>query len=178
MSRLLLFLLLASAPLLAQAPASPSHRKPPAPASDDDKWLAQVSVPQDRARHILKSELYRKLHPGCDYSQLYNKLSNAEYTRCAEADEAVTRHNYQAFVDALSASLSIQAPDEDPEIFPLPSKNFATAEAAWRTYLDKSCAALGDTYGGGTGAPAAMAQCQQNLTRQHMKDLDEIFLKR
>jgi hypothetical protein len=152
MSRFLLALLLASAPLLAQAPAPSSHRKASTPDRDDNKWLAQVSPLEQRARQILKAELSRKLHPGCDYSQLYKRLSNAGYTRYAEADKVVTEHNYQAFVDALSASLSILPPDEDPEIFPLPSKNFETAEAAWRTYLDRTCAALGDTYGAGTGA--------------------------
>jgi hypothetical protein len=178
MSRLLLILLLASAPLLAQTPTSPGQHKAPPSTANDDKWLAQVSALQNRAHHILKAELSRKPGPACDKSQLYAKLSNAEYTRCVAADEVITRHNYQAFVDALAASLSIQDPDEDPQIYPLPSRNFAPAETAWRTYLDKTCAALGDTYGGGTGRGAAMSECQQGLTRQDMKDLDEIFLKR
>ncbi|HEX5284553.1 MAG TPA: lysozyme inhibitor LprI family protein [Bryocella sp.] len=177
MFRLTLLILLAAAPLLAQTPTAPKHSKTPAD-SIDDKWLAQVSPLENRARQILKVELSRKPGPACDDAKYLVKFSNAEYTRCHEADEAITQHNYEAFVDALSASLSILPSDEDPSVYPLPSRNFTTAEAAWRTYLDKTCLALGDTFGGGTGAGAAIARCQQSLTREHMKDLNEIFLER
>ena len=176
MSRFLLLLLLASAPLLAQTPTSSGQHKAPSSTAEDDKWLAQVSAIRERARHILKAELSRKLHPGCDYSQLYKKLSDAEYTRCAETDEVITEHNYQSFVDAVSAYLSIQDPEEDPAIHPLPSRNFAAAEAAWHTYLDKICAAVGDFHAGGSGVGAEVAESRQRLTRQHMRDLNEMFL--
>jgi uncharacterized protein YecT (DUF1311 family) len=43
--------------------------------------------------------------------------------------------------------------------------------------VDKTCAALGDTFYGGTAAPSDMTACQQNLTQQHMKELADLFLK-
>lgn len=101
----------------------------------------------------------------------------AEEGQCLSADESITQRNYQAFAQALKASLAIQPPDLDEKIFPPASRNFAAAEAAWVTYVDKTCAALGDTYDGGSGTPMAMTGCQQQLTQQHMKDLNEIFLK-
>lgn len=170
---LLLFLTTPSAP--AQNANPPKHHNAQ-PATEDDKWLHQVQALQNRARHILRAELSRKSGPACDLSNLFTKFSNAEHTHCTEVDEVITEHNYQAFVDALSASLSTLSPDEDPYIHPLPSKNLAAAEAAWRTYLDRACAALGDFHAGGSSAGASVAQCQQYLTRQHMQDLNEIFL--
>jgi hypothetical protein len=171
MSRFFLLVLLAAAPLMAQTHLSPNHHKPAAGA-DDDKWLKHVDAFEDRARQILKAELSRNLDPACNP----DKLSNADFGNCFAADEAVTERNYRAFVEALRGALAIQAPDIDPKIFPPASKNFAAGEAAWRTFADKTWAALGDTYEGGTAAPSDMTACQQNLTRQHMKDLNQIFL--
>lgn len=168
MSRFLLLLLLATTPLLSQSPAT-TKRSPK--GSVNDKWLNQQTL-QNRALHILKAELSRKLDLACDQ----NKLSNAEFGNCFAADEAITERNYRAFVQALKSSLAIEPPDVPVKGLPLPSKNFAAGEAAWLTYVDKTCEALGDTYYGGTAAPTDMTACQQNLTRQHMKDLDEIFL--
>lgn len=175
MFRLALLVLLTAAPLLAQTPTEPKHRTTQA-VSEDDKGLVQVSALENRARRILKTELSRKPGPACDEAQFLVKFSNAEFTRCHEADEAITQHNYQAFVDALTASLSTLPPDEDPTVYPLPSRNLTAGEAAWRTYLDKTCAALADFHAGGTGAAAAEMQCRQKLTRQHMRDLSAIFL--
>ena len=173
MSRLFLLLLVATAPLLAQTPASPSHRKPPAPAANDDKLLDKIGALQNRARQILKAELSRRPDPACNPE----KLSNNTLDDCFAADGAITERNYQAFAEALKASLAIQLSDVDPKIFPPPSRNFATGEVAWRTFVNKTCAALGDTFVGGTISPIEMTGCHQDLTRQHMKDLNETFLK-
>ena len=172
MSRLLLILLLASAPLLAQTPTSPGQHKAPPSTANDDKWLAQVSALQNRARQILKNELSRNLRPACDGPN----LSNAEIGKCINADADRTERNYRAFIQALKNSLAIQPPDVDLR-FPIPSKNFAAGEIAWRSYVDKTCEALGDISYGGSGVPTDMTICQQDLTRQHMRDLSKIFLE-
>lgn len=170
MLRFGVFVLLAAPPLLEQTGSA--HSRIPPPLSED-KWLNQVDALESRARQILKSELSRKLNPKCDNDQ----LSMAEEGQCLSADQAITDRNYRAFARAIKAALAIQPPEIDPTIFPPASKNFAAAESAWITYVDKTCAALGDTYEGGSGSPMAMTGCQQQLTRQHMKDLNEIFLK-
>ena len=171
MPRFLPLLLLTTTTVLAQTSPAPKHRR--TPPADDDKWLDQVRALENRASHILKSELSRKLDPGCDL----DKLSNADFGNCFAADEAITERNYRDFVAALRTALAIQMPGTDPKIFPPASKNFAAGEAAWLTYVDKTCAALGDTYEGGSGSPIAETGCQQKLTQQHMKDLNEIFLE-
>jgi hypothetical protein len=170
MSRLFLLLLATAVPLVAQAPAS--HPSAPAPGSAEHKRLDEVDALQSRARQILKAELSRKLDPACDPE----KLSNAEFGNCFEADEAITERNYRAFVDALKASLAIEPPEVPVKGLPLPSKNFGAGEVAWRTYVDKTCTALGDTEYGASGIPTDMAACQKRLTRQHMTDLKDIFL--
>jgi hypothetical protein len=172
MLRFCLLLLLTATPLPAQTSAAQKHR-PTSPATDD-KWLDQVDALQNRARQIFKTEMSRQLDPACDP----NKLSNAAFGNCFADDEAITERNYKTFARALTTSLAIEPPDVDPNIFPPSSRHFAAGEIAWRSYVDKTCAALGDTYEGGTVAPTAMKGCQQDLTRQHMKDLSEIFLKR
>ena len=171
MSRFLLQLLLTTTTLVAQTSLAP--KRAPTPPANDDNRIGQISALQNRASHILKGELSRKLNPTCDPA----KLSNAEFGNCFNADAEITEHNYLAFVQALKASLAIKPPELDPT-FPLPSRNFAAGEAAWRSYLDKVCEARGDTEYGASGTPTDMTACQQNLTRQHMKDLNEIFLKR
>ncbi len=172
MSHRFLFVVLLAAPLLSQTPPASSSQK--APLSPDDKWVDQVDGLQNRARQILKAELSREMKPKCDAG----KLSNAEFGDCFAADEAITERNYRAFVEALKALLSIEPPDVPVKGLPLPSKNFAAGEAAWRSFVDKTCAALGDTEYGASGIPTDMTRCQQDLTRQHMKDLNEIFLNR
>ena len=170
MSRLFLILLLIAAPLLAQTPRSQPEPSPQ-PATRDN-WVYQQGALRNRAHQILKSELSRRLDHACDPL----KLSNAAFGNCFAADEAITERNYRAFVQALKASLAIEPPDVSSERLPLPSKNFAAGEAAWHTYVDKTCAALGDTVYGASGAATDITMCQQNLTRQHMKDLSEVFL--
>jgi len=170
MLRLSLIIVLATTPSLAQTTTPPSHTPPL--RKSDDRWLDQVAILQNRARQILKAELSREIDPKCDPG----KLSNADFGNCFAADEASTERNYRAFAQILEASLAIKQPDVDAKIFPA-AKHFAAGEIAWRTYVDKTCAALGDTYDGGSGAPSAMTGCQQQLTQQHMKDLNEIFLK-
>ncbi|HET6169912.1 MAG TPA: lysozyme inhibitor LprI family protein [Terracidiphilus sp.] len=173
MSRLLILLLLATTPLLAQTPKTSTRHKASVPVTDDGKWVDSIGTLQNRAGDILKAELSRKPDPACDNDQ----LSMAEEGQCLSADETITERNYRAFAQALKASLEIQPPELDRKIFPPASKNFAAAEAAWLKYVDKTCAALGDTYDGGSGTPMAMTRCQQQLTQQHMKDLNTIFLK-
>jgi uncharacterized protein YecT (DUF1311 family) len=101
----------------------------------------------------------------------------AQERQCLSADEVITERNYRAFASALKASLAIQPPELDQKIFPPASRNFAAAETAWLIYVDKTCTALGETYDGGSGTPEAMTGCGQQLTQQHMKDLEETFLK-
>ena len=171
MPRFFVLLLLTTAPLLAQTPSPSSHRKTPAA---NDKSVDQAEAVQNRARQILNTELARKPGTACDGAN----LSSAEFGKCLDARAATTERNYRAFVQALQASLSIEPADVPVKGLPLPSKNFAAGEAAWRLYVDKTCEALGDTEYGASGVPTDTTACQQNLTRQHMRDLGGIFLDR
>ncbi len=165
--------LIAATPLLAQVQKPVDQHKAPGFPAADEKRFDQVDALQNRAREILKTELARQPDPACDP----DKLSSMELDGCAAADEAVTERNYRAFLRALKASLAIQGPDIDPKILHPPSKNLAAGEVAWRTYLNKTCAAVVDGLEGGTIAPVVRVSCLQNLTQQHMKELADLFLQ-
>lgn len=170
MSRFFLLVLLATTPLAAQTADSPNHHKAAASA-DDGNWVKQQSALQNRARQILKSELSRKLSPACDM----RLLSDVDFSHCFAADAAVTQRNYRAFAEALKTSLAVPVPNFDPETYPA-AKTFASGEVSWRSSMEKTCDAVGITDYSGTGTGLHVIACQRNLTRQHMKDLADIFL--
>ena len=171
MSRFSLLLLLSTIPLSAQSSAPPKHRPAP-PAADRGNPVNEIDRLQSRARETLHAELSRKLDPSCNSLT----LSKVDFSNCFARDAAITQRNYQAFVHSLEASLAIEPdPNIDRQIYPA-VKNFASGETAWRSYVDKTCEALGDTDAGGTGTGFHLTDCKQKLTRQHMKDLGWLFL--
>jgi len=169
MSRFFLFLLLATAPLIAQSHAAPTHH--PNPPADEDNPIARQGAFENHAREILRSELARKLGPACGMRM----LSDVDFSHCFSADAAITERNYRAFTQTLKNSLAIPHPNFDPEVYPA-AKTFAAGEVAWRSYMNKTCEAAGMTDYSGTGAGLHVIACQRSLTRQHMKDLGDIFL--
>ncbi|HEY4010850.1 MAG TPA: hypothetical protein VGM11_11920 [Acidobacteriaceae bacterium] len=171
MSTLFVLLLLALHPLPVQGTPTPSQNNV-LTSGTAYKQLDRLNALQSRARQILKSELSRRIDHECGDAN----LSNAESGKCLNADAAITERNHRLFTRALEASLTIEPPDVAVSGLPLPSRNFTAAEAAWHSYVGKTCAALGDTEYGASGTPTDMVRCQQYLTRQHMKDLGELFL--
>jgi len=166
MSRFLVFLVLTASPLIAQTAGTPHLAFP-----TDGNWVNQQTELQNHARKILKSELSRRLGPTCDM----RTLSKIDFGNCFIADAAITQRNYRAFAQALKGSLAVPVPNFDPEVYPA-AKTFTAAEVAWRSYMEKTCDALGITEHSGTETGMDVTACQRSLTRQHMKDLGNIFL--
>jgi uncharacterized protein YecT (DUF1311 family) len=158
--------------LLALSPAAfQSQARPPAPPHNSDPGIAEANRLEAKARSILKAEMARADHYDI------NK-SNAEFTACLSADFEKTNRNYLDFSKALQAIFAIPDPDAPPDIYPSGEKPFASGEAAWRIYRDRTCEAVADSYDGGTGAGMADISCKKSLTRQHMKGLADIHLSK
>jgi uncharacterized protein YecT (DUF1311 family) len=158
--------------LLAISPAAfQPQAKPPAPATQADPGIAEAKRLEAKARSILKAEMARA--DRCDIEK-----SNAEFTDCVSADFEKTNRNYLNFSKTLQAIFAIPDPDVPRDIYPSGEKPFASGESAWRTYRNRTCEAMGDTFDGGTVTESEEISCKKSLTRQHMKDLADIHLSK
>jgi uncharacterized protein YecT (DUF1311 family) len=119
-----------------------------------------------QALTLLTTELTRP-HPPC------NTLNSpAKTAHCLAADFQTTNHNYLAFANVLHSSFA----SPDPTVPTPPEKAFAAAEAAWRTYRDRTCEAFQDNSPDTTAPNADLTQCESTLTRTHMKELADLHI--
>jgi uncharacterized protein YecT (DUF1311 family) len=170
---------------VARAQQAVSPRKKiltPAQKQYQGKWreyMAKRPALQGRAKQIFDTEMAREKAGGCPNAATTSDINVCLGKEVTKTDENLT--NYAAVIRELMASAPEMpgAPAMGPTGPGLTSAEsageFDRVEQAWRQYRDVACKAARDQVAGGTAAPSYEMQCEINLARSHMRELDSIY---
>jgi len=137
-----------------------------------------------QAKKAFDAEMAREKAGDCP-----NARSTYETNNCLNNEFGITDENYKTYVEAVQALLSLKGPPPPgqevhavqsgpagPELTPEQhTAEFDHLEAVWKPYSDAVCTATFHQYGGGTAGPPAEGECGLRMTRQHMRDLDQVY---
>jgi uncharacterized protein YecT (DUF1311 family) len=100
--------------------------------------------------------------------------TTAAMNQCFGKELKLTNQNYAAYIADLDGLLRIN-PDWRLTGVSHGLLEFRLAEAAWRTYREKTCEAIENRDDGASGAPTDFLTCELALTGAHMQELDGIY---
>ena len=102
--------------------------------------------------------------------------SSAEKRICAAVDFQTTHKNYTAYKKAIAALLKLRDP-ENPDVSNQPNQaeTFERSERLWLRYREVQCRTVADAFYGGTIQPQILSSCKQDLTRNHLNELDDLY---
>jgi len=136
-------------------------------------WEVKMMALRKQEQQILSAEYTREKQAVCE-----NPPDENSGRECVGRELALTQKNYAAYAKALSALLRVQQPDYDP-IADLPPNvrgiKFDQAEREWLLYRNAMCRAVSDGSYGGNSQGEVEAGCQQDLTRNHMHELESLY---
>jgi uncharacterized protein YecT (DUF1311 family) len=147
--------------------------------------LTQLREESDQLRAVAKqafdAEMAREKGGDCPGSR-----SNYDWKLCLGHERDITDRNYEAFAGVIRSTLGLNYPGSQrtpassgPEGAALTPEQlvaeFDNTERLWASYRDAQCTAAFHQFGGGSGATVAEAECEQRLTRGHMRDLDAVY---
>lgn len=134
---------------------------------------------QAHAKKVFDAEMAREKAGDCP-----NAVATYDINACFGEDVSITDQNlkqYEAIVRELIASAPEDpgGPAEGPSGPALTSAQsvaeFDDVEQAWYRYRTLACKAARDQMGGGSAAPSSEMQCDIDLDRRHMRELDSIY---
>lgn len=171
MRRLIVFLVLGTA--IASSAQDPSQ-------FDTPEWKT-YDLKQDTLRKqgasVLAAEYAREKRGEaviCKDSQ-----STAAQNECLGHEFDTTQSNYEAYARAVRGLLRLKMPKDPRDNLPEASvdrgKEFDRAEMAWNRYRDTQCQTSSDQYFDGTIQPSVFLGCKIDLTRGHMRELENIY---
>lgn len=143
------------------------------------EYMAKRPGLQARAKQIINAAMAREKARDCP-----NATTTYDANICIGKEVGVTDENlkqYEAVIRELIASAPEQlgGPVSGPEGRGLTSAESATefdnVEQAWHQYRNVACTAARNQMGGGSAAPSFEIQCEINLDRSHMHELDSIY---
>lgn len=100
------------------------------------------------------------------------KGENAQIAQCLAEQGKVTDQNYIAYIRAIGALLRL--PSDSAQV-PQKRLSFDSAEEAWQTYRDRSCASMATQRERGDQAPVAYGDCRLKLTWNHLSELADLY---
>ena len=139
---------------------------------------------QAQGKAVFDAEMAREKAGDCP-----NARSNADFINCFGDQLTITDGNLKTFegiIQALQAPgpqmpgqaevtgdvPGIAGPALTPQHF---IEEFERVEKIWGEYRETACTAAFHQFDGGTGGPSFEGQCELNLTRDHMRELDMIY---
>jgi uncharacterized protein YecT (DUF1311 family) len=179
-----LMILVPGVPVAGAQEGAPPRKKTLTPEQQEyqRKWreyMAKRPGLQERAKQIFDAEVDREKAGEC-------QGANTTYDTnvCLDKEVATTAQNLTNY-ERLISELMASAPEmpgapaigpTGPGLTPVESAaDFDRVEQAWRRYRDVACKAARDQVAGGTAAPSYEMQCEINLARSHMRELDSIY---
>lgn len=146
------------------------------------QWRAYMSKRPDLqadAKKIFDAEMAREKTGDCP-----NAVATYDINVCLGEEVSITDQNlkqYEAIIRELIASAPEDpgGPGSGPSGPALTSAQsaaeFDDVERAWYQYRTFACKAARDQMDGGSAAPASEMQCDIDLDRRHMRELDSIY---
>jgi uncharacterized protein YecT (DUF1311 family) len=112
-----------------------------------------------------------------------NAATTLAINRCLDRETAITDANYKAFATSLRAMLAALPSDAPPAQGPTgpeataqtATAAFDAAEAAWQTYRNAECNAVGVQWRGGTIVNSMVGYCWLRVTRSRMHELNDAY---
>lgn len=165
-----------------QQPAKPRKTLTPEQQEYQRQWreyLAKRPGLQAHAKQIVDAEMAREKARDCP-----NATTTYDANICMGKEVGITDENlkqYEAIIRELIASDPEQpgGPGGGLEGHGLTSAESATefdsVEQAWHQYRSVACTAARNQMGGGTAALSFEIQCEINLDRSHMHELNSIY---
>lgn len=119
----------------------------------------------------LQAENAHEKAPYCEKA-----LSSAEKTICATDEFQTTDKNYITYKRAITYLLRLRDPD-DPDVSNRPNRGeaFRRSERLWLQYREEQCRTVADGSYGGTIQPQILSSCKQDLTRNHLHELEGLY---
>lgn len=143
------------------------------------EYMAKRIDLQAQAKQIVDAEMAREKAGDCP-----NATPTYDANICMGREVGVTDENLKQF-QAITREIIASAPEQPggprggPAGPALTSAESATefdnVEQAWHQYRKVACTAARNEMGGGTAAPSFEMQCEINLDRSHMHELDSIY---
>lgn len=151
--------------------------------------LQRVRAERDRLRAAAKqafdAEMAREKAGDCPAAH-----TTYDFNMCYSSQNTITEENYKAYTGTVRALLGLKNPlapgvkegplppgPAGPELTPEEDvTEFDKTESLWSAYKEAECTVAFHQFGGGTGGPSAGMECKLRLTRNHMRDLDSVYL--
>lgn len=179
---LLLLAILAGSAARGQQPVPPRKTLTPEQQEYQRKlreYMTKRIDLQAQAKQIFDAEMAREKARDCP-----NATAAYDANLCIGKVVGVTDQNLKQF-EAIIREIIASAPEQPggprggPAGPALTSAESATefdnVEQPWHQYRNVACTAARNQMGGGTAAPSFEMQCQINLDRSHMRELDSIY---
>jgi len=142
-------------------------------------YMAERPDLQAHAKKIFDAEMAREKAGDCP-----NAVTTYDIDVCLGKEVSITDQNLKQY-EAIVRELIASAPEEPggpgggpsgPALTSAQSAaEFDDVEQAWYRYRTLACKAARDQLGGGSAAPSSEIQCDIDLDRSHMRELDSIY---
>lgn len=143
------------------------------------EYMAKRSDLQARAKQIFDAEMAREKADDCP-----NAVTTYDINVCFGKEVGITDQDLKQY-ETIVREIIASAPEEPggpgfgpagPALTSAQSAvEFNNVEQAWYQYRDVACKAARDQMDGGTAAPSSEMQCDIDLDRSHMHELDSIY---
>ena len=166
-------------------PAKPKKVLTPEQKAYQQQWgeyMAKRQGLQAQAKQIFDAEMAREQTGDCPGAQ-----NTYDFNICYGNQVTITDQNlrrYEGTIQDLMAPMP-QMPGKSANNMPGPAgpsltpeqvqEEFDHVEEVWRQYRDSACTAAYQQFNGGTGGPSFEGQCELNLARDHMRELDMVY---
>jgi uncharacterized protein YecT (DUF1311 family) len=146
------------------------------------EYMAKRQGLQAQAKQVFESEMSREKAGDCPEAQ-----TTYDSNICYGNQVKITDQNlksYEGLIQDLMAPMP-QMPGKSADNRPGPAgpsftpeqvlEEFDHVEEVWRQYRETACTAAYHQFNGGTGGPSFQMECQLNLARDHMRELDTVY---
>ena len=144
-------------------------------------WSAKHQALQAQAKQVFDAEMAREKAGDCPDAQ-----TTYDFNICYDRQTRITEASLHSFEEIIRR-LQIPGPEFPGQSSspPLPSgasltpdqlsAEFDNVERLWQQYRDAACTAAFHQFDGGTGGPSFQSECELNLMRDHMRELNMIY---
>jgi uncharacterized protein YecT (DUF1311 family) len=169
----ILALLAATNGFMPQSAANPSQVVAMQREKEEAYFARRVEL-REKAKTVLAREMAREKNGDC-----LEVVSTADTNICLTKEIETTTANYKEYIADLHALFGLEGrwkeTDSRAQTSEEAALQFDEVEKAWQAYQTARCSAVHDNFRPGTIAPQMAADCRQRLTRNHMRELDEIY---
>ncbi len=147
-----------------------------------NQWFVKHHSLQGKAKQVFDAEMAREKAGDCP-----DAYSTYAINVCLGKQTSITENNLKRYEELIRELMAPepQIPGQPATNLPGPTGPVLTSEQlelefdhveqSWRQYRDRACTAAFHQFDGGTAGPPFEGECEQKLTRDHMRELAMIY---